>query len=111
MLKWNDVNDFPVPKNDGKMIIIKHNRGTWWHPSDREKVSCVVVFWSESSQQFEQFGPDSFSISSISYWAEFNAPSEAESHVVVTTTEDGEVVLVSRQDEDHKILKVIWEKK
>ena len=31
--------------------------------------------------------------------------------VVVTTNEDGECVLVSRQDEDHKILKVIWEKK
>lgn len=32
-------------------------------------------------------------------------------NVVVTTNEVGEYVLVSRQDEDHKILKVIWEKK
>lgn len=31
--------------------------------------------------------------------------------VVVTTNEAGECVLVSRQDEDHKILKIIWEKK
>lgn len=31
--------------------------------------------------------------------------------VTVTTNEAGECVLVSRQDEDHKILKVIWEKK
>lgn len=31
--------------------------------------------------------------------------------IVVTTNEDGECVLVSRQDEDHNILKVIWEKK
>ena len=31
--------------------------------------------------------------------------------VFVTTNEDGECVLVSRQDEDHNILKVIWEKK
>lgn len=31
--------------------------------------------------------------------------------IVVTTNEIGECVLVSRQDEDHKILKVIWEKK
>ena len=31
--------------------------------------------------------------------------------VIVTTNENGECVLVSRQDEDHKILKVIWEKK
>ena len=31
--------------------------------------------------------------------------------VVVTTDEAGECVLVSRQDEDGKILKVIWEKK
>ena len=31
--------------------------------------------------------------------------------ITVTTNESGECVLVSRQDEDHKILKVIWEKK
>ena len=31
--------------------------------------------------------------------------------IVVTTNEIGECVLVSRQDGDHKILKVIWEKK
>lgn len=31
--------------------------------------------------------------------------------LTVTTNEDGECVLVSRQDEDHRILKVIWEKK
>lgn len=31
--------------------------------------------------------------------------------VVVTTNEGGECILVSRQDEDHNILKVIWEKK
>lgn len=31
--------------------------------------------------------------------------------VFVATNEDGECVLVSRQDEDHNILKVIWEKK
>lgn len=36
---------------------------------------------------------------------------DKEGDVVVTTNEDGECVLVSRQDEDHKILKVIWEKK
>lgn len=34
-----------------------------------------------------------------------------EGEVTVTTNEAGECVLVSRQDEDHKILKVIWEKK
>lgn len=37
--------------------------------------------------------------------------SEEHGEVVVTTNESGECVLVSRQDEDHKILKVIWEKK
>lgn len=31
--------------------------------------------------------------------------------VVLTSTEDGELVAVTLQDEDHKILKVIWEKK
>ena len=36
---------------------------------------------------------------------------EEEGEITVTTNEDGECVLVSRQDEDHKILKVIWEKK
>lgn len=35
---------------------------------------------------------------------------EGEGEITVTTNEDGECVLVSRQDEDHKILKVIWEK-
>lgn len=34
-----------------------------------------------------------------------------EGDIVVTTNEGGECILVSRQDEDHKILKVIWEKK
>lgn len=42
----------------------------------------------------------------------FNVVSEEpEGYVTVTTNEAGECVLVSRQDEDHKILKVIWEKK
>ena len=36
---------------------------------------------------------------------------DKEGDVVVTTNEDGECILVSRQDEDHNILKVIWEKK
>lgn len=34
-----------------------------------------------------------------------------EGEVTVTTNEAGECILVSRQDEHHKILKVIWEKK
>lgn len=37
-------------------------------------------------------------------------PSE-DSFVTVTTTEDGRRVMVSRQDEDHRILKVLWEAK
>lgn len=32
-------------------------------------------------------------------------------HLTVTTTEQGEAVLVSWQDEDHRILEIIWEKK
>lgn len=36
---------------------------------------------------------------------------DTEGEITVTTNENGECVLVSRQDEDHKILKVIWEKK
>lgn len=36
---------------------------------------------------------------------------DKEGEVVVTTNENGECVLVSRQDGDHNILKVIWEKK
>lgn len=36
---------------------------------------------------------------------------DTEGEITVTTNEEGECVLVSRQDEDHKILKVIWEKK
>lgn len=32
------------------------------------------------------------------------------SQVVVTTDFDGNVVLVSRQDEEHRILEIIWEK-
>jgi len=31
--------------------------------------------------------------------------------VTVTTTEEGRCVMVSRQDEDHRILKVLWEAK
>ena len=31
--------------------------------------------------------------------------------IVLTSTEDGELIAVTLQDEDHKILKVIWEKK
>lgn len=34
-----------------------------------------------------------------------------EGFVTVTTTEDGRCVMVSRQDEDHRILSVIWEAK
>lgn len=30
--------------------------------------------------------------------------------VVVTTDSDGSVVLVSRQDDEHRILEIIWEK-
>lgn len=37
-------------------------------------------------------------------------PSE-DGFVTVTTTEDGRCVMVSRQDEDHRILKVLWEAK
>ena len=33
-----------------------------------------------------------------------------EGEVTVTTTESGECVLVSRQDGEHRILKIIWEK-
>lgn len=32
------------------------------------------------------------------------------SQIVVTTDSDGNVVLVSRQDEEHRILEIIWEK-
>jgi hypothetical protein len=31
--------------------------------------------------------------------------------LTVTTTEEGEAVLVSWQDEDHRILEILWEKK
>ena len=37
--------------------------------------------------------------------------SEEHGEVVVTINESGECILVSRQDEDRKILEVIWEKK
>ena len=37
-------------------------------------------------------------------------PSE-DSFVTVTTAEDGRCVMVSRQDEDHRILRVLWEAK
>ena len=37
-------------------------------------------------------------------------PSE-EGFVTITSTEDGRCVMVSRQDEDHRILKVLWEAK
>jgi len=35
----------------------------------------------------------------------------AERYLTVTTTEQGEVILVSWQDEDHRILEIVWEKK
>lgn len=38
------------------------------------------------------------------------APAE-EGIVTITTTEDGRCVTVSRQDEDHRVLSVIWEAK
>lgn len=51
-------------------------------------------------------------ISVINFYLKKKMKNETQQgEVVVTTNEDGECVLVSRQDEDHNILKVIWEKK
>lgn len=46
----------------------------------------------------------------INFYLEKKVQKE-EGEITVTTNEEGECVLVSRQDEDRKILKVIWEKK
>ena len=60
-------------------------------------------------------------VSQADYWkdraeraeAKLSAPPEPseDGFVTVTTTEDGRCVMVSRQDEDHRILKVLWEAK
>lgn len=57
---------------------------------------------------YEMLGSGSMNHSEAWFVKEINKTS---GQVVVTTNEDGECVLVSRQDEDHNILKVIWEKK
>jgi len=41
----------------------------------------------------------------------FEAYSGREGYLTVTSQPDGTVVLVSLQDEDHRILEVLWEKK
>ena len=58
-----------------------------------------------------RFGWDEISLTVLTTVLNELLDLEPVGEVVVTTKEDGECVLVSRQDEDHNILKVIWEKK
>ena len=58
-----------------------------------------------------RFGWDEISLTVLTTVLNELLDLEPVGEVVVTTNEDGECVLVSRQDEDHNILKVIWEKK
>ena len=72
---------------------------------DRHRTNCVINtrrgdIYPEDLAGFVNFYLDKASLKK-----------SEEGEVVVTTNESGECILVSRQDEDHKILKVIWEKK
>ena len=75
---------------------------------DRFKNYMQKAFcWSDAA--FEK-GDDGFFCSSETATAFQVWTLTADRSLTVTTTEAGEAVLVSWQDEDHRILEVIWQK-
>lgn len=69
MLTWNTP-DTLNEVDEHEVIMIRHNRGTWIHKRDPERVNCVVVF--RAGDRFKQFGPDYFTRNEIAAWARFN---------------------------------------
>lgn len=70
MLDWRS-SDSLSEVEDGQVILIAHNRGTWHH-EDPARNNCVVV--TRRGDDFRQFGPDRFSIDQIDKWTYFNPP-------------------------------------
>lgn len=67
-MNWIDVND-KLPK-EGKYVLARHNRGTWFDMDDRHN-----VYRSEDEHgnnlvpyNWEMFGPDSFFGQTITHW-------------------------------------------
>lgn len=71
MLDWRGV-EYIDEVDEGQVILISHNRGTWRHSADPLKINCVVVF--RDGDTFRQFGPDRFTIDQIDKWTYFNRP-------------------------------------
>lgn len=70
MLDWQNP-DCLSEVEEGEVILISHNRGTWKH-ADTSRNNCVVV--TRRGNDFSEFGPDKFEIESIAAWARFNPP-------------------------------------
>ena len=70
MLDWRGPDSLNEVE-EGQVIIISHNRGTWHH-EDPARNNCVVV--TRRGSIFRQFGPDRFTIDQISAWTYFNPP-------------------------------------
>lgn len=68
---WQPIETAP---KDGRVIVIRHNRGTWRYREDPGNICCVCVYWS--SDRWEQFGPDSFDPKSVTHWMPLPPPPE-----------------------------------
>ena len=68
-MRWQPIETAP---KDGKVIVVRHNRGTWLYPKDQANICCVCVFWDGG--RWNQFGPDSFNENTITHWMPLPAP-------------------------------------
>jgi hypothetical protein len=73
MTGWQPIETAP---KDGRVIVVRHNRGTWIYEPDQGNISCVCVFWSHG--RFKQFGPDAFDENQLTYWMPLPEPPQEE---------------------------------
>jgi hypothetical protein len=68
-VNWQPIDTAP---KDGRVIVVRHNRGTWNYPKDQKNICCVCVFWN--GHTWHQFGPDSFPDSQLTHWMPLPEP-------------------------------------
>jgi hypothetical protein len=71
MTEWQPIKTAP---KDGRVIVVRHNRGTWIYEKDQGNICCVCVFWG--GRDFQEFGPDSFKVKELTHWMPLPEPPE-----------------------------------